>query len=182
MYTVKKALITPVVKELMAKTGKTWRELYKPVSKFLHFKGVMKKGNGTKFGSDGFHFKKKTCETCKSEFHPTSLGQRFCFPCNEDTGWCAHYGITVADYKAMWEKQHGRCAICTVDLKTLSQRAIHIDHCHKTATVRGIVCRTCNHRLAVVDDESWCELANVYRSMPGIKPRCECGITRDLRK
>ena len=47
--------------------------------------------------------------------------------------------------------QCGKCAICG---KLLNQRAdIHIDHCHKTGEIRGILCRTCNILLGIIKDD-----------------------------
>lgn len=53
------------------------------------------------------------------------------------------YGISLAEYDAMLEKQGGGCAICgkTVDV---GGRRLPIDHCHETAKVRGILCSHCN--------------------------------------
>jgi hypothetical protein len=40
------------------------------------------------------------------------------------------------------EKQKGKCAICNEEPKTV--RGLHIDHCHKTGKVRGLLCHGCN--------------------------------------
>lgn len=69
------------------------------------------------------------------------------------------YGITVADYNRMFEKQGGVCAICK---KPESARGNHgtarelaVDHCHDTGKVRGLLCTGCNTaigKLRVSDD------------------------------
>ena len=53
------------------------------------------------------------------------------------------YGITSADYDAMLAAQGGRCALCDATPET--QRAkyktfFHVDHCHDTGRVRGLLC------------------------------------------
>lgn len=61
------------------------------------------------------------------------------------------YGITLEQYDAMFAKQAGRCAICGTD-KPGRQR-LHVDHCHATKKVRGLLCFVCNTRLGIV--EGW---------------------------
>lgn len=62
------------------------------------------------------------------------------------------YGLNEATYREMLKKQGGGCAICgskgeatkvTVDHEFL----LHIDHCHTTGAVRGLLCRKCNTAL-----------------------------------
>lgn len=45
--------------------------------------------------------------------------------------------------------QGGRCAICGREL--LDEDA-HLDHCHRTGEVRGVLCRACNHGLGNFGD------------------------------
>lgn len=49
------------------------------------------------------------------------------------------YGLTLADYAAMLEKQRGLCAICGKQNKKLV-----VDHNHSTGKVRALLCRSCN--------------------------------------
>jgi Recombination endonuclease VII len=53
------------------------------------------------------------------------------------------YGITEAQFQAMWERQHGLCDICT---KPLPARP-HVDHDHRTGRVRGLLDWWCNRLL-----------------------------------
>ncbi|MGW0930676.1 endonuclease VII domain-containing protein [Streptomyces sp. NPDC002644] len=53
------------------------------------------------------------------------------------------YGLGPGEYDQLFESQGGRCAICG---GTRRQR-LSVDHCHKTGTVRGLLCRMCNGRL-----------------------------------
>jgi hypothetical protein len=52
-----------------------------------------------------------------------------------------NFGLTSADYEAMLKSQSGGCAICTAPP---SGKSLHIDHCHKTGRVRGLLCIRCN--------------------------------------
>ena len=55
------------------------------------------------------------------------------------------YNITEADYDAMVIAQGNCCKICGKAPK-LGKR-LHIDHCHKTNKVRGLLCWNCNYNL-----------------------------------
>lgn len=57
------------------------------------------------------------------------------------------YGIEPHEYEAMLAEQDGKCA-----MKSCPNRAIHIDHDHKTGKVRGILCRQCNSVLGMAAD------------------------------
>ena len=56
------------------------------------------------------------------------------------------YGITFADAAKMWTQQGCRCPVCR-DPIPFPGRHTHIDHCHATHKVRGILCRRCNQLL-----------------------------------
>lgn len=53
------------------------------------------------------------------------------------------YGITVEQYEEMYEKQERCCAICKDELPKHGKN-VHVDHCHETGNVRGILCSRCN--------------------------------------
>ncbi len=53
---------------------------------------------------------------------------------------CLNYGLTVDAYKLLLDQQGNVCASC----KNPFDGAPHIDHCHTTGTVRGILCFGCN--------------------------------------
>lgn len=57
------------------------------------------------------------------------------------------YGISEKDVERLMEKQKGLCAICEV------QPAQHVDHCHKTKKVRGLLCFNCNGALGRFEDD-----------------------------
>lgn len=54
------------------------------------------------------------------------------------------YGITQAQYLALFRLQVGVCAICEKAPKP-GQR-FHTDHDHTTGRVRGVLCYYCNRR------------------------------------
>lgn len=66
------------------------------------------------------------------------------------------YGITDAKYKSVLAAQGGSCAICgnghNVTSKLGYAVKLHIDHCHTTGKLRGILCVKCNSGLGHFDD------------------------------
>ncbi len=65
------------------------------------------------------------------------------------------YGISMDDYKVLHAAQGGRCAICAVD-KTNGRGGpslFHVDHCHRTKRVRGLLCNSCNRMIGLGKDD-----------------------------
>lgn len=53
------------------------------------------------------------------------------------------YGLTVEHYDEMLSAQGGGCAIC--GRKPREDLSLHVDHCHDSGAVRGILCFRCNN-------------------------------------
>ena len=71
------------------------------------------------------------------------------------------YGITLDEWRSMFEAQNYRCAICKTDAPTGS--GWHTDHNHSTGAVRGILCNDCNLGIGrLKDDPDLCEEASKY--------------------
>lgn len=60
------------------------------------------------------------------------------------------YGITVEEFDAMKEEQGGVCKICGGEANGRGE--LHIDHCHDTGKVRGLLCSDCNTGLGLFRD------------------------------
>ena len=55
----------------------------------------------------------------------------------------ANYGVPIGTYKQLFKVQNGCCAICgTTNPK--GRGRFHLDHCHETGIVRGLLCHHCN--------------------------------------
>lgn len=62
------------------------------------------------------------------------------------------YGLAVADYNAMLERQDGRCAICG-RTENGKRHNFDVDHDHETGEVRGLLCNRCNRLLSNARDD-----------------------------
>lgn len=121
----------------------------------------------------------KTCTKCERElplddFYPAGRsrpGRRLsrCKPChnaqtlayqraNPEKRRATHrqhkYGVDADTVAAMHEAQAGTCAICKRPPGRESGPAslLHVDHCHATGRVRGLLCNTCNVALGLFQD------------------------------
>lgn len=54
-----------------------------------------------------------------------------------------NYGISLDTYNAMLAEQSVRCAICKRS-EPGGRGRFHVDHCHDTGTIRGLLCHACN--------------------------------------
>ena len=61
------------------------------------------------------------------------------------------YGITLEERDKMLEAQGGCCKLCN-KTSSVKNRKWHVDHCHVTGRIRGILCHNCNVMLANAKD------------------------------
>ena len=59
------------------------------------------------------------------------------------------YSITHEDYEKMLKQQNNGCAICF--RKPGEGKYLHVDHCHKTGNIRGLLCHQCNWYLGTIE-------------------------------
>lgn len=63
------------------------------------------------------------------------------------------FGLTADQYDDMLKQQNNCCAVCRRNLDSSCRELIpHVDHCHKTGVVRGLLCTTCNAGLGMFKD------------------------------
>jgi len=105
----------------------------------------------------------KRCSKCRevkplAEFYaaPAGAGGRRgdCKDCYRDrhrrTRAARLYGLPPDEWDALRREQDGRCAICRDPLEMFKRT--HVDHCHATGRVRGLLCHHCNRGLGCARD------------------------------
>jgi hypothetical protein len=63
----------------------------------------------------------------------------------------ASYKLDFSTFEKMILEQNNVCAICKTD--KWDRPSPSIDHCHKTGTVRGLLCNNCNRALGMFKDD-----------------------------
>lgn len=63
----------------------------------------------------------------------------------------SYYGLTKDSYLAMVEAQKGCCAVCGFQPQ---KGRLVVDHSHRTARVRGLLCTGCNSAIGKLGDTS----------------------------
>ncbi|MBA4365835.1 MAG: hypothetical protein C0398_07565 [Coprothermobacter sp.] len=66
------------------------------------------------------------------------------------------YGITRAQYDAVFALQGGKCAVCgtsAVGGVRGRSKMLCVDHDHKTGKIRGLLCRSCNIAAGSLKDD-----------------------------
>jgi hypothetical protein len=118
---------------------------------------------------NGANDEPRDCTWCGTSYRPrTRRVSMYCSPaCKEaerrETGQDRerhlrrNYGIGSADYDRILAEQGGGCALCGVrpeDLKAGKYRThLHVDHCHDTGRVRGLLCPDHNLLLGRFGDD-----------------------------
>jgi predicted nucleic acid-binding Zn ribbon protein len=90
----------------------------------------------------GADFQLRSCPVCDATVRFTHQ------KCAETASRARQYGLTIEQFREMRDKQAGACAICGGLATTL-----HIDHCHSTGRVRGLLCPMCNTGLGQFQDD-----------------------------
>lgn len=87
----------------------------------------------------------------------------------------AKYGMDLEDFTLMRDDQGHECAMqgCDAGIDEFPSVFTHVDHCHITGRVRGILCNKCNRGLGFFNDDiSKLEAAVLY-----LKKHAELGTT-----
>ena len=65
------------------------------------------------------------------------------------------YGVDAGWFESQMEQQGGKCACCKTPFAWGDKHTTpHVDHCHKTQVVRGILCNRCNSGLGLCKDDA----------------------------
>lgn len=88
------------------------------------------------------------------------------------------YGISLVQYNALFAAQAGCCAICATHQSAFA-RKLHVDHCHRSGRVRGLLCTNCNTAIGKLQDSvpvilmaaRYLEAAKALPDMPKPEPK-----------
>lgn len=65
-----------------------------------------------------------------------------------------NYRLSPEDFNDLWNKQGGKCGVCSVDMSPRGRTSdsVCVDHNHQTGEIRGLLCRACNHGIGNLKD------------------------------
>jgi hypothetical protein len=108
---------------------------------------------------DDFHTKQSYCKLCMKDYAKEWRKTYYRGPRRSEAqqSRLRQYGLTQEQYDELLVESCGRCAICTVAFTETP----HIDHCHATGKVRGLLCRRCNRAIGLFKDDPSILLAGV---------------------
>lgn len=112
--------------------------------KFRRTAGQQDKYNATrreKYAADQAF--RDQCKTLAQEYRVNNPGRR------RKADIRRMYGLPPDQYDAMLAAQGGACDICRVPFAGTP----HVDHCHKSGAVRGLLCDGCNHGIGKFGDD-----------------------------
>jgi hypothetical protein len=87
------------------------------------------------------------------------------------------YGITPEEYTEMYVAQKGCCKLCG-DRIWLKHKTTHLDHCHKTGKVRGVLCIHCDRGLGGIKDSPQALYRALYYVLTGGRVPAEYQVER----
>ena len=119
----------------------------------------------------------RLCKSCLSE---KNLGNALIITAN-----LKNYGISIAEYKVLYDNQKGKCAICEKSENAISSsglKPLAIDHSHQTGKVRGLLCTKCNTAIGLFEEDKrvlkiaghYLMTADVGKKIPKNQNRRKC--------
>lgn len=115
-----------------------------------------------RYARDGY---KSECKLCRKAYNRKAYHAVKDTPKQKRQNLHNHlgrYGMTIAQFDALVLKQNGVCAICQKPpTQTGRGKRLHVDHCHESNIVRGLLCIHCNRALGSLGDN----LAGVMRAV-----------------
>lgn len=72
---------------------------------------------------------------------------------NINSKYSVKYGFTHVEYDEMIRRQNYRCACCGAETASPNgSMRFHVDHCHETRKIRGLLCKACNLGIGLLGD------------------------------
>jgi len=102
----------------------------------------------------GLHYSSKYCKPdCEKQNH---LAKQRLRSKNRGYGLWRDHKLTYEQFEEMAKNQNYQCAICNkhIDMVFARGRTFHVDHCHTTNQIRGLLCMNCNTGLGQFKDDT----------------------------
>ena len=121
-------------------------------SKSMNFKpklNIIKQCNtcSTNKHSSDFYLDKRHSDGLRSECKKCSIIKR------DEGNYKSKYNLSIEEYEFILTAQNNCCKICSSTVPGVRINRFHVDHCHKTNVVRGLLCEKCNMALGHLRDD-----------------------------
>lgn len=100
----------------------------------------------TKKSKDGYRGQCNSCRNSYLKYWSSKNKEK-----RRDQKYRTRYGTSIEAYNDMLRSQYGCCAICLSTAPKIGKYFV-IDHCHKTAKIRGLLCRNCNSAIGLLEE------------------------------
>lgn len=124
------------------------------ILQLMDSKGIYEKGNVAWIKKVT---KKERNETQKEYLNRWAREDRINHPLkHKDRSLRKQFGIGLEEYQKKVEEQNGKCSICGEEESNYNKNghkiSLSVDHCHKTGTIRSLLCKKCNTGLGSFKD------------------------------
>ncbi len=87
------------------------------------------------------------CKDCCSKYYQSNKDRHK--KLSRDWFLKSEYNISLDEYNTILKDQNGSCKIC----KKVCEKTLHVDHCHSTGTIRGLLCSNCNRGIGHLKED-----------------------------
>ena len=93
----------------------------------------------------------KVCRHCNIDLSTVVSEGTQCKSCRN---YLTRYGMNRIQIQEMYDSQVGRCLLCEIEIQfgRYKRTSVHVDHCHTTGRVRGMLCLRCNAMLGMYEN------------------------------
>lgn len=91
------------------------------------------------------------CRKCVNKLRKNYVASKYTYEQKKSYELKHTYGITLDDFNDMLAEQDRKCAACGA---AFLEVVPHVDHCHDSGKIRGLVCPGCNKAMGLVGDNA----------------------------
>lgn len=133
----------------------TWQKKGQRPEEWIRRQSESSRATWARKKDEGAALPDRECKNCAVRFTPQGPNHWTCTPECRNLGYrLRRYGLTSQRYQELLAEQGGVCALCGEARRGWTLGAdLHIDHCHATGRVRGLLCGECNTALGRFGDD-----------------------------